>query len=166
MLVPTHESDQNLTILNNLFMREEQANKTPIIHESEFAYYRYDKESKLLFHIFKKNATSRMKKEDYKKESKIELKLCLQNQVSALVLDTSNFDFPISPDLQKWTNETIFSKQNSIQKCAIISSQDLIGRLSLNQVFDKREATFISFQTSFFDSLQEATSWARDTVYS
>lgn len=138
--------------------KEIQYNKLPILHESKFAHYYFDKENKLLYRIFKD--TSRMKKEDYKMESQTELKICLENQVEALVLGTTNFDFPISPDLQEWTNKEIFSKHQLLKTCAVLTSQDLIGKLSLNQVFDKREATNISFLIKFFDSIQEATSWA------
>lgn len=139
-----------------LTMNEEEIRKLPFIYESKFAIFLFDKEDKILFYFYKKTGTSRMKKEDYQEELKEVLKICLESKAIFFVADTMEFDFPITPALQTWTNHNIFAKHRYLRKCAILTSQNLIGRLALSQTFDTREATSLRFAVQSFDNIQEA----------
>lgn len=131
----------------------------PIIRESKFAFFYFDELEKALFYFYKQTGTKRMRKDDYKEELKVVLEVCLESQATSLVADTMSFDFPITPELQTWTNNNIFAKHLYLEKCAMVTSQDLIGRLALSQTFDKSEALAIRFDAQFFASFQEAIEW-------
>lgn len=133
----------------------------PILHESNFAFLYFDENHRIIYHRYKDNSTTHMTDEDYKTELLAVIKNCLETQAISLIADTKNFEFGISPTLQKWTDENIFAKHKYLKKCAVLLSEDLIGQLGLEQVLDKSDEIInsISFETKFFSNMQEAIAW-------
>lgn len=138
--------------------------KLPILFESKFSFFQFDERQKILLQVYKSQMISRMKDEDYKKEVQVVKKLCVESQALYFIADTSEYDFPIRPALQTWTNENIFSNHQFLKKCALITSKDLIGNLGLKQTFDRTEATNLSFQVEFFDDFQAAFNWINEAI--
>lgn len=135
----------------------------PVLSESVFSTLHYSKKDKILYYSPKEEKIIQMMSEDYQEECKKIAEVCTQNRPIALLLNTTNFNFPIAPELQTWTNETIFSKKSSLKKCAVLRSSNFIGDLSLEQTFDKNEATFLSFQVQFFGSIASAIHWVKSS---
>jgi hypothetical protein len=73
--------------------------------------------------------------------------------------NTSNFAFPISPELQTWVNESIFPRfiKAGLKKYAIIVSKEMIAQLSIEQTMEEDNAS--SFQVRYFDSPSKAQQW-------
>lgn len=71
--------------------------------------------------------------------------------------NTQNYHVPIPPDIQEWHDQIIIPKyiELGIKKIAfVVSEEDLITFLSLEQTFEEKQAKEIT--TQFFDSPEKA----------
>ncbi len=73
--------------------------------------------------------------------------------------NTTNFLFPISPALQTWVNESIFTRfiAAGLKKYALIVSKEMIAQLSIEQTMEEENAS--NFQVKYFDSPEKASQW-------
>ncbi|MCC5944519.1 MAG: STAS/SEC14 domain-containing protein [Bernardetiaceae bacterium] len=104
-------------------------------------------------------STATMTEEEYKKEFLNYLEVILKVRPKKIIPDTSNMLFPISPDLQVWTNQTIFppSLEMGLNKAAFVVSQKMIAQLSIEQTMEEHEG--VKFITRYFDNKEEAKTW-------
>lgn len=95
----------------------------------------------------------------FKTELAEQAKIALENKPSAFITDASSLLFSIHPDLQEWVNQTIFKDmyEAGIKKLALLSSNDVVTQLSLEQLVD--DYTLKSFAIEFFDDAEKAKEW-------
>lgn len=85
-----------------------------------------------------------------------------KHTVKALIVDTRNFDLPISPDIQDWYNREIGPRyiKAGIKKMAFLLPKELVPRLSIAQTIAEKEAH--SQITRYFDSFETAIDWVTE----
>ena len=73
--------------------------------------------------------------------------------------EMTDFKFAITPDIQDWINENLFSvyRRINFQKIAIILSKEFVSELSIQQTM--AEETTESFLTGYFDNEEKAKEW-------
>ena len=76
-----------------------------------------------------------------------------------MLVNSSDFMFTIDPELQQWTDTTIFTRyiQAGVKKIGFVVSKDLFASVSVEQTMDEIEAQ--AFQTAYFDNETEAKEW-------
>lgn len=100
-----------------------------------------------------------MNAEDYKKEFRKYVEIITQYKPKAVLPDTIDMKFTISPKLQEWTNKHIFTFSLSIglDKAAFVVSEDFISQLSIEQTMDENEGK--KFKTKYFTNKEDARNW-------
>jgi hypothetical protein len=100
-----------------------------------------------------------MTEEEYKQEFLNYLDIILKVRPKKIIPDTRNMFFPIAPELQEWTNQTIFppSLEMGLNKAAFVISQEMIAQLSIEQTMEEHEG--VKFITRYFDNKEEAKEW-------
>lgn len=131
----------------------------------------YESDYLLIEHLIEKNMvklewsekSENMSDEQYKQEMLKYAESLEKHHPKYVLIDTKSASFPISPDLQKWTNMHIISKAIDVglQKTAVIYSTDFITQLSVEQVFDEDKQSVIRRQ--IFDNLKDAEEWLFET---
>lgn len=129
-----------------------------VIHESDFIKIQYF-EDKALFE-FTFSDLSDMSGDVFKKELDKQAELAESYNPLRFLFHSKNFNFSITPDIQKWTDEHIFPRyvKAGVKKFAYIFSSDFISQLSIEQVMEEQKAQE-GFQTRYFDSEDKAREW-------
>ncbi len=103
--------------------------------------------------------TKNMSIEEYKENSMLFLRFCKQFRPKYLISDLRNLFFPISPEVQDWVHENIFSEllAGYLHKLAALMSTEFITQLSIEQMID--ENNLAQQFTTFFDDKEKARKW-------
>lgn len=128
------------------------------VYESDFLRLDFFKDEQLIEMIWLP-ALETMIEEDYKEEFMNYLTIILDVKPKKVVSDTQNMHFPISVELQEWTNQTIFppSLEMGLNKAAFVISSDIMNQLSVEQIMEETEG--IKFTTQYFTTRKEAKEW-------
>lgn len=78
---------------------------------------------------------------------------------TAVLIDNTNFGFPIDPELQEWVNETCLTQWHNAhtKKVAITITKEIIAQLSVEQIWE--EPIGQKFNVRFFEDVAEAEAW-------
>lgn len=76
-----------------------------------------------------------------------------------IFIDSLNALYVVSPELQEWHNEHVFSRliEMGIKRFAVLLSRDLFTQVSYEQTFE--EAENAGFQIEYFDDRAKAYAW-------
>ncbi|MCU0450648.1 MAG: STAS/SEC14 domain-containing protein [Bernardetiaceae bacterium] len=104
-------------------------------------------------------ATEHMTDEECKQEFRHYLDLMLQLKPKKVLPDTRDMLFQIDPDLQEWTNHTIFtpSLAMGLNKAAFVVSQYIFAQVAIEQTMGEQEGS--KFNTRYFDNKEAAKAW-------
>lgn len=124
------------------------------IHESRFQTINYYEDGHFFECIWKN--TEQMFPEDYQEGLRKQVELVKEYKVKKELFNTKTFKFPITPDLQKWTDEEIYTVKYElgVRQFALVVTEEMIAQLSLEQVTEEGKAAL--FNPKFFTSAQEA----------
>jgi SpoIIAA-like len=80
-----------------------------------------------------------------------------KRKLSRMFLNTKEFLYTISVDMQDWVNTHILPQliQNGIKRIAFLMSQEFIAQLSIVQTMEDIENKFVRY----FDNEEEAIKW-------
>jgi hypothetical protein len=128
------------------------------VYESKFLQLEFDADTKLIELTWLPH-TENMTEESYKSEFLVYLQSILNLRPTKLIADTRLMDFVISPELQKWTNQTIFPKSLEIglNKVAFVVSREFITQMSIEKTMKENEGS--QFITRYFDQKEKALDW-------
>jgi hypothetical protein len=103
--------------------------------------------------------TEYMSEQKFKEEVEKIAEVAEKYKVEKFHDNTTNFLFPISPELQTWVNESIFTRfiAAGLKKYALIVSKEMIAQLSIEQTMEEDNAS--NFQVKYFDSPEKASEW-------
>ncbi|WP_045113132.1 hypothetical protein [Microscilla marina] len=129
-----------------------------IIYESQFIQIEFFKQSNSSLVTWSSKSID-MDESIYKTEMMNYLQATLKAKPDRSIIDTRLLNFPISPELQAWTNEAFFPPLLSIglTKAAFLVSTEFVTQLSIEQTVEDAEDN--PFTTRYFDNLEEAKSW-------
>jgi hypothetical protein len=76
-----------------------------------------------------------------------------------LIVDTLNMQFPLTPELQEWSNKEIIEKfiKQGTQKIATVISKDLFTQVSIEQAIEDNKNPV--FPETPFTSVEDAKKW-------
>ena len=76
----------------------------------------------------------------------------------AILDNTTDFAFPITPELQTWVGTEVFPRfiAAGVRRYALIVSSEFIAQLSIEQTMEEAGD---NFQTAYFDSEDKAAAW-------
>lgn len=133
-----------------------------VVHKSSYFLIYFDKENSLFHYVFN-STTESMYPKDYINELKVFIKLVKEYRPKKVLGDMVDFFFTITPEIQEWITENLFTVYDEIgfEKIAILMSNEFIANLSIEQTMD--EGNKSSFQTAYFDDEQEAKNWLLST---
>jgi hypothetical protein len=100
-----------------------------------------------------------MTEEDFKSINLFYVESFEKMPVKAFLIDSREFAFSVSPELQSWVAEHIISRAIALglKKLAFMVSKEFIAQLSIEQTIE--EGGDIPFQTQYFDELSKAKDW-------
>ena len=128
------------------------------VYESNFLRLDFSDKDKLV-EITWLPDTSNMLEDDYKREFTNYLEFIMKVHPKKVIADNKTMFFPISPELQEWTNETIFppSLEMGLNKAAFVMSPEFVAQLSIEQTMEEGEG--MKFITQYFDDKTKAKEW-------
>ena len=100
-----------------------------------------------------------MSAEEYIQELSVFIDLVRAHRPKRILGNMVDFRFPITPEIQAWVDENLFSVYREIgfEQIAILLSEEFIASLSIEQTMDS--AGDNGFQTAFFDNEEAAKRW-------
>ena len=94
----------------------------------------------------------------FKKQLKIYAEYLQEVRAKAVLIDLRQFAYTVSPDEQIWIDTQIVTiEQNIINKQAILSPEEFIAELSVEQTMEEENAQ--SLTIAFFSTEKEAIEW-------
>jgi len=131
---------------------------TQKIYESQYQRIFLDQPNGIMHNEWM-DESIQMDEEEFKSELKHLVRFIAEHPVERQLIDTLNFRFIVSPQLQAWTDEEVTktNKMNGIKKVALIASQEFVAQLSVQQTLGEEEAR--TLDTRFFSDIQEAKGW-------
>ncbi len=127
------------------------------VFENRFVNLTFHEESKVIQFIWKN--TLGLKDADFKDICQTQTEYVERYGAKFILVDNTNFAFPIDPELQEWVNDHCLEKwlYLDVRKVAITTTREIIAQLSVEQIWE--EPTGQKFNVRFFDTAQEAQSW-------
>ncbi len=124
------------------------------IHEDKYQVINYYPKGNYFECIWQN--TEDMEEDDYKEGLRKQVELVKKYKVTKEIFNTKDFKFAISPELQQWTDEEIYTVKHElgVRQFALVTTEEMIAQLSLEQVTEEGKADL--FQPKFFTSPQEA----------
>lgn len=103
--------------------------------------------------------TQDMSWEDFQTELLTQVQLAQKYNPNYYFFDTRNFDFTITPDMQDWIDNNVFTEfvEAGVSKYAYLVSKEYISQLSIELLMDETIAKY--FETSYFANEEEAKTW-------
>lgn len=133
-------------------------NNTIELHHTNYFLISFDKSLDLVHYSFYKT-TSTMTKEEYILELKAFIDVVKKYQPAFVLGNMVDFGFIITPDIQTWINENLFSvyAQIGLKKIALLLSNELFSQVSIQQTIEEDENA--PFSVAYFENEQEAIAW-------
>ena len=128
------------------------------IYDSKYKSVEFNEEEALM--ITKWNPTSKeLVESTFKEQIKIWLNEVLSLKPTKLLIDTTDFQFILEPDVQDWFDREVFSAypKAGVQKKAFLHSVDYVAQVSLEQ--HTHEIQNSTFDVAFFATKEEALEW-------
>jgi hypothetical protein len=98
--------------------------------------------------------------EIYRQAALTTLKYMEQFRVSKIVINEKNFDFVITPDLQKWLDKDVFPSmvKAGAKFGSFVLSENIFSQVAIEQLFNRKTSSN-SFIIEYFNSMEEALFW-------
>lgn len=135
------------------------------IYSSKFSNLSAFSEKKLLVQKWK-NRTKKMNDDIFRREMN-HLKLAIKEFIPEfLLIDMKDLIFLISPDQQKWVNETVNKTiiDTKIKKTALVSSKNIGTEITVNQTISENYGAYMNKKV--FKSKIEAQKWLSENKLS
>ncbi len=128
-----------------------------IAHKDNYILIEYFNNSSLL--IVTRNTQQLKNDEAYKSLIHIWREYIEKFKPKYQLVDYSNFNQLISPEMQLWINENLIlpAIKFGLLKNAIIVSKDKFSQISINQTMDEEEGAKVF--TKYFDNINDAKKW-------
>lgn len=141
-----------------LFINKNDYPMLDLIFENEFTKIFVDTENAIYQHSWKGNNRF-LTPEEYQGEITRQGDHILQYKPSLMLLNLSEFEFIISPDLQNFVNTTLLDRMSEIglKKLAIVEGRDFVSALSAKQTFEEHENRTYNIQ--YFKEEAAAQQW-------
>lgn len=132
--------------------------KKEIIYKSKFQTVEFYPELAIVEATWTPS-TEKMSNEEYKQEMLSYLERIKAYQPKFALPNTTELRFAISPEIQDWMNQHIFTGflELGMQAAAFVVSADLFAQVSIEQTME--EDMGISFKTRYFEDREAALDW-------
>ncbi|WP_299455671.1 hypothetical protein [uncultured Microscilla sp.] len=129
------------------------------VFENRFIRLSFHEESKVIKFIWEN--TLGLMEADFKEVCQIQTEYVERCAAKSILIDNTNFGFPIDPELQEWVNDNCLEKwlHLNIRKIAITTTREIIAQLSVEQIWE--EPIGQKFNVRFFDTANEAEAWLK-----
>lgn len=128
-----------------------------IVHQTSSFIVAYEKVLSLMTFTFTEE-TAFWDDASYKKEMLDAYSLIEKYKPKYKINDATKFLFPITPEIQQWTQEVIISisHQCKLIKSAIVISEDIFSQVSIEQTMEEAQSTLV---IGYFKNLEIAKEW-------
>jgi len=130
------------------------------LYESDFVEITLDTNLEIITNTWF-TSTENMEDEDYETDMLRFAELVQIYRPTYHLIKSVDFLYPITIEMQDWTNQTIFPKlaESGIKKIAFLVSSEVITQISIEQVLEESNAT--AFQVRYFSSEEDALVWIK-----
>ena len=134
------------------------------ILKNKFGTWNYIAEKSLMEEIYNLESEN-IKDKEMKKLMRQLIELFEKYKPKYYYSDLRNFRYAISPEMQKWIDDTVVVKaiQIEMKKTARIMSTDYISQLSIEQLTQEENYETGMLTNRFFDNEKEAREWLEMT---
>ena len=103
--------------------------------------------------------TEQMSDEEYKAEMLKFVDLAKENKPTYHLINSLEFRYAITIEMQEWTNVTIFPQliEVGVKKIAFLVSSEIVAQMAIEQTLDESNAS--AFQVKYFDKEADACAW-------
>lgn len=128
------------------------------VYKSKYLRILYFEDEQLIEMVWLPKSEA-MTNQDYQQECLAYLDAVKKFNPRRAIPDMRDMNFPIAPDLQEWTNQTIFPTllEVGLNNVGIVVSTELISQLAVEQTMEEIEG--IKFTTKYFDDKEDARKW-------
>lgn len=128
------------------------------LHESRWITVAYDPTHQMLVATWKSECWA-MPESAFKDINLLYISCFEQHPVKSFLIDTREFAFAITPELQEWVAGFIIPKVVGLglRRLAFLVSKEMVAQLSIEQTME--ESAVDTFQNRFFDTLEQARAW-------
>ena len=128
------------------------------LFKNKYCILSNNEQNKIFDQIWSEN-TEYMSDENYKEIQLKTIDLFKKKLAKKMFIDVKKFNFPIVPDLQKWTVENIINTlaNAGILKIAYLAPTELFSQVSIEQTLKEDEEQIFPYK--YFDKKESAMEW-------
>ena len=111
------------------------------------------------FLLVKRKSNKKTNEEEYIEQIKVWKKIIETYNPEKQLVDYSEYNFSITPELQQYTNENLLKPayEAGIRKVAFLIAHDLFAQMSVEQIMS--QDTGKMFEIRYFDNFEKAKKW-------
>ncbi len=130
-----------------------------LLHQDKYVKIFYSPEHSLIEHHWTSESYA-MTEDEFKDEQFIYLKFAKKLQPKRGFINSKNFMFTITPEMQNWLNLVInpIYENMGFKKAAFLIGDDFFAHISIRQVFED----YHPFDVQYFDREDSARQWLAD----
>ena len=130
-----------------------------ILYQSKFFLLKYDEELSIFENLW--SESNLLTEDDYKNELLNYANLAVKHKPRNYLVNSPDFAFTATPELQLWTVENVFPKtmHAEAKKMAIIVASDIFAQVSIEQTVEEGAELTNQVITRYFDDYQAAMAW-------
>lgn len=127
-------------------------------NKSVFAQNEIDLDHKLFIRIWK-NEEEEMTDADFKEAMKEQANLVAHYQLEKILIDASQMNYAVVPEMQDWINTEIVPQVSQFnKKLALVMPKDIFEQVSFEQSMkDAKEVAIVD--DKYFDNFEDAKAW-------
>ncbi len=131
-----------------------------MVYENKFQIINYNETVSVMDFSWKADVVKKLNDKKYIKEIKVGAELIIKLKPQKILVRYNNFDYPLSPDIQKEINDIILPAYvwAGVKKLAFLKPSDFVEQIAVEQVIKEREYTH-TFLSRFFNNEQKAVDW-------
>ncbi|WP_026999557.1 hypothetical protein [Eisenibacter elegans] len=129
-----------------------------VLKENNWISVSYDASNKHLRATWKPESAD-MPEDDFRAINSFYVTCFQHHTITSFLIDSREFNFPISPEAQTWVGEEIIPAviNLGLSRLAFMMSKEFIAQLSIEQTME--EGGNVPFQIKYFSDLDEAQAW-------
>jgi len=97
--------------------------------------------------------------EDFRRELGQQIRSVKECKPQNVLIDTTKFIFPISPETQAWVDKNVYPAwtADGVSKMGFLMSPEMVSQLSIQQAVD--ENSQVELKSGFFETKEQAFEW-------
>jgi hypothetical protein len=129
------------------------------VYQDDYTAVAIHQDQQLVTFFYKPERAAHMQEADFKRAMSAYGQMANFYQPSKLLVDSSQGQFVIVPNLQEWVAKEVAPLTTSLKQMAFVLSKDIFAQVAFQQMMEEKEIADHYDAPRYFDEREKALAW-------